>query len=324
MGKGKFKSNIRVMEATKDNTSLDEVLSELEMMARGLGYKKLKLCMSSQIFKRFSASEFKSSAEEILQDIQIVLYFEPKIIFKDEEKRKLLKEFHNNPVLGGHCGQKRMLKKLKSSYTWKGMSKDVALFVKNCRKCQINKAKVRQHEEMVVTPTPQKAFDITCIDTIGPFMKTSQNNVYAVTIQCELTKYVVIVPIPNKEANTVAKAIIDHFILVYGPMRQIRTDMGTEYKNEVLQNLSKFLNIEHKFSTAYHSQTIGGCERNHRVLNEYLRSYINENKTDWDEWTRYFSFCYNTTPSTYHNYTPFELVYGRRAEILMSETCEIT
>lgn len=26
-------------------------------------------------------------------------------------------------------------------------------------------------------------------------------------------------------------------------------------------------------------------------------------------------FCYNTTPSTYHNYTPFELVFGKKADL---------
>jgi len=73
--------------------------------------------------------------------------------------------------------------------------------------------------------------------------------------------------------------------------------------------------MQHKTSTAYHSQTIGGCERNHRVLNEFLRMYVNDTRSDWDEWTRYFAFCYNTTPSTYHNYTPFELVFAKKADI---------
>lgn len=103
---------------------------------------------------------------------------------------------------------------------------------------------------MVITPTPQQPFDIVSIDTIGPFTKSENNNAYAVTIQCELTKYVVSAPVPNKEALTVAKAIVENFILVFGPMKEIRTDMGTEYRNEVLEQLSNILNISHKFSTA--------------------------------------------------------------------------
>ena len=154
---------------------------------------------------------------------------------------------------------------------------------------------------MSTTPTPPNAFDIVSIDTIGPFLRSDAGNTYAVTMQCELTKYVIITPIPNKEACTVAKAIFENFILILGPMKEIRTDMGTEYKNQLFGNLSKLLNISHKTSIPYHSQSIRGCERNHRVLNEYIRMYINVTQTDWDVWTRYFTFCYNTTPSAYHS-----------------------
>lgn len=34
-------------------------------------------------------------------------------------------------------------------------------------------------------------------------------------------------------------------------------------------------------------------------------------KTNWDEYLQFFTYAYNTTPSTTHGYTPFELVYGK-------------
>ena len=42
-----------------------------------------------------------------------------------------------------------------------------------------------------------------------------------------------------------------------------------------------------------------------------LRNYVNENKNDWDTWLKYFTFCYNTTPSSVHGYCPFQLVFGK-------------
>lgn len=292
-------------------------------MAGNLNFKQVKFCLTDSIFQKCGVDEIKSAGLAVLTTLQIILYNEPLLVTDKQQKQQLISNFHDNPMYGGHCGQKRLLSKLKGQFKWKGMSKDVAKYVKNCEKCQMNKVKAKQREEMVITPTPQKPFDITCIDTIGPFLKTDNNNVYALTLQCELTKYVVIIPVPNKEANTIAKALVERFILIYGPMKQIRTDMGTEYKNEVLSNVTKILGIDHKTSTAYHSQSIGSCERNHRVLNEYLRSYANETKTDWDTWVPYYSFCYNTTPSTYHQYTPFELLFGRKVNIPESLITEI-
>ncbi|KAK9722050.1 hypothetical protein QE152_g19874 [Popillia japonica] len=92
-------------------------------------------------------------------------------------------------------------------------------------------------------------------------------------------------------------------------MKEVRTDRGTEYVNQVFENIANLFNVTHKVTTAYHSQSIGGCERNHRVLNEFMRMYIHETHSDWEDWIKYYKFCYNTTPSTYHQYTPFELVF---------------
>lgn len=75
----------------------------------------------------------------------------------------------------------------------------------------------------------QQAFEIVSIDTVGSFTKTINGNRYAVTIQCALTKYLIATPIREKEPNTIARAIVDLFILIYEAMQKITTDLGTEY-----------------------------------------------------------------------------------------------
>lgn len=88
-------------------------------------------------------------------------------------------------------------------------------------------------ENFVHTITPNKAFQIISMDTIGPFTKSNKGNRYALTIQCELSKYVIVTPIVDKQANTLARAFVENFILIYGCPSVIKTDMGTEYRNEV-------------------------------------------------------------------------------------------
>lgn len=58
---------------------------------------------------------------------------------------------------------------------------------------------------------------------------------------------------------------------------------------------------------------MGTIERNHRVFNEYLRSYIS-NESDWEDYLKYYTFCYNTTPHTSfkHQYSPFEIIFGKK------------
>jgi len=42
---------------------------------------------------------------------------------------------------------------------------------------------------------------------------------------------------------------------------------------------------------------------------------VDNDQTDWDEWVPFAMFTYNTTPHTATGYTPFELIYGHRAEL---------
>lgn len=130
-------------------------------------------------------------------------------------------------------------------------------------------------------------------------------------------------PVPNKNAKTIAKAFVDHCILQYGPVNVLKSDLGTEYINSVLSSLTNLLNINHKTSTAYHHESLGSVERSHRTLNEYLRNYCGDNSS-WTDLVKYFAFCYNSTPNTAINmYTPFELVFGKMPPALIEKGNQI-
>lgn len=86
-------------------------------------------------------------------------------------------------------------------------------------------------------------FDVVQIDLVQ-FPKSINGNIFAVTIMCELTKYLVISPIPNKESKTVAKALRDDFILHYGFVKTVKSDNGKEFA-EVFSELNKLLAIDH-------------------------------------------------------------------------------
>jgi hypothetical protein len=258
-----------------------------------------------------STREFKNICDELRQEIKcdllIILYNPPKQITDKEEMLRIIKENHDS-MLGGHCGISRLIKKLKQKFVWKNMNKMVKRYVNDCDICQ--KAKINRYtkEQLVITDTPNTAFDTILIDTVGP-LRPSNNYRYILTIQCELTKYVEAIPLETKDAKTVAKSIVEKYILKYGCFRKLKTDRGTEFTNELLTNICRLLKIDKVTSTPYHHETIGVLERNHRVLNEYLMTL--QAQDYWDELLPYYTFYYNSTPHSITNYSPFELVYGK-------------
>lgn len=302
---------------TKDIISLEKLLSRLETIAGEKNLKRIKWPMNDNIFKRVTVREFENACYKILKKLSISLTESVLHIQNEEERKKLIKMNHDHPINGGHVGQKKLLSKLKTKYKWKRMAKDVAKYTRECEKCKLNKVNSHTRESMMLTPTPQKPFDTIIVDTIGPLSKSENGNEYAVTIICDLSKYLIMSPVKDKTAKTVARAIIENVILIFGPVKNIRTDKGTEYSNKLSTEIYNLLNIKHDISTAYHHETVGSIERNHRTLNEYIRIYVT-NMELWDEYIIYFTYCYNTSKhSAFNNaYSPYELVFGKNANEL--------
>lgn len=295
-----------------------QLLSRLEQFAEDFGISALKIFANEDMFQVISPNRFKSLGNEmnVLKKLRVRLA-QPLITVTDvAQQRELVEKFHEDPRDGGHFGIAKTLQKLRSRYFWSDMSGQVRQYVMECHKCQVNKPKRKTVEPLTLTDTPSRPFYRVSIDTVGPMAMSEKGSRYALSIVCDLTKYLIMLPMKNKEARTIARAMFEGLILVHGPVEVIVSDQGTEFVNAIMRELCGLMKIEHRVSAPYHHQTMGSIERTHRVFNEYLRSYLSTGE-DWEECMKYFVYCYNTAyhAAFDHRYTPFELVFGRRNTI---------
>lgn len=300
-----------------DRLNLGTALSMLEKVAGDCSIKEIVWPKNDKLFQMISLSDFKEMCIKRLKKLQISLIDPVQKILVDEEKKNIMSKYHDDPLQGGHCGQKKLLAKIKEKYTWRRMAKDVAEYVRNCKKCMLNKVRSATREEMTITKTPQGTFDTIFVDTIGPLPRTNNGNEYIITLICDLSKFLIAIPTKSKDANTVARAIFENFILIFGPMKELISDQGTEYKNQILTKLCDLMGVQQKFSTPYHHESVGSIERNHRSFNEYLRAYA-EDISQWDSYLSYFVYCYNTSKNaTFENkYSPYELIFSKKCNDL--------
>ena len=288
-------------KAGKTNKNAD-ALSRMFAITRGT---KRKLNTETLAVASENADEEnESQSEEEKSDIT----------YTEDDKNQILREFHDTP-LGGHLGIKRTLERIKLNHSWPGMRQDVEKYISKCEKCQKNKLTRITKAPMVITDTPTEPFEKCALDIVGPLPETSRRNKYILTFQDLLTKFSKAIPLEDQEANTVAKEFVTRIICEYGIPQRVLTDQGTNFLSQVFKNVCKLLKIEKIQTTAYHPQSNGALERSHRTLAEYLKNFITEDQTDWDEWLPYAMFTYNTTPHSSTGYTPYELVFGRQATL---------
>lgn len=132
---------------------LKESLQRLQLEGASRQIPRLQLSLNDNLFKFFNLEKFKHDCNITLSNLMIILVTPPKLITNEEEKLSLIHKFHTDPLIGGHCGQKRLYAKLRSYYYWKNMPKYISKFVKSCELCKLNKIKPHTREPMVITET---------------------------------------------------------------------------------------------------------------------------------------------------------------------------
>jgi len=167
---------------------------------------------------------------------------------------------------------------------------------------------------MEITTTARHPFETCALDIVGPLTEATSGNKYILTFQDDLSKFLLAIPLSQQDAETIAREFVLNVVLKFGAPAQILTDQGSNFLSDMFKNMSRMLRIRKKHTT-FHPESNGGLERSHRVLAEYLRHYLRKNQTDWDEWTPYAVYVYNTIVHAATAYTPFELVYGFRSGV---------
>ena len=233
----------------------------------------------------------------------------------EDRKQRIIREMHQCPI-GGHQGIHRTLERIKLYITWPNMKQEIETFIRNCDTCQRNKAtRPLTRQELEITDTQSEPWIKIALDVVGPLPITENNNKYLLTCQDNLTKYLIAIPIENQEASTIAEAFVTKICLVHGIPQIVLTDQGANFVSQLFKQVCKLFKVHKIETSAYHPESNGSLERSHKVLIEYLRCFCTTKQTEWEKWIPFATFVYNTTPHTSTKFTPFELMYGRLANL---------
>jgi hypothetical protein len=168
---------------------------------------------------------------------------------------------------------------------------------------------------MEITSTAERPFERCSLNILGPMTETDSGNKYILTFQDDLSKFLIAIPIPQQDAETIARKFVLEIALRFGAPAQILTEQGSNFLSELFKNACKLLRIKKIQTTAFHPESNGGLKRSHKVLAEYLRHYVSADQANWDQYVPYAVYVYNTTVHSGTKFTPFELVYGFKSEV---------
>ena len=169
---------------------------------------------------------------------------------------------------------------------------------------------------------PNRPFDKIAIDLITECETSTSGNMHILTIIDHLTGLPEVFPIPDKSADTIVLTFNNTHLPVHMYPRYILSDNGTEFKNNLIDQVLQKLGIERIFSAPYHPQINGKLEVFHRYLKPTLKKLCEKDPSKWDQYLNQVLASYRVTPNLATTETPFFLVYGRDPNLPLHQLLE--
>ena len=210
---------------------------------------------------------------------------------------------------------------IKQQYYWKGMNKDIHKYIVNCALCHREKAKIQKYP-LQMMEIPDRPFDKIVIDLITECETSTSGNRNILTIISHLTGWPEAFPILDKSADTIVSTFINKYLPVHMCLRYILSYNGTEFKNNLMDQVLKQLGIEWIFSAPYHVQSNGKLEVFHKYLKPTLKKLFEKDPSNWDQYLNQVLASFRVTPNLATAEMPFFLVYGRGPNLPLHQMLE--
>ncbi len=203
----------------------------------------------------------------------------------------ILRLIHDTPH-ASHPGKEKTLSQARLKYFWLSVRKDINAHVDVCHTCCSTKGTIHAPVPMLNYPTPAGPWDAIAIDLLKLSI-TQNGNQYLFVANDHFSRFSVLVPLPDKSAQTVAGALLDNVICPFTTPKVLL--FGKEFINDVFQSLCQLFRIKKCNILPYRPSANGLIERHDRKILNTLRSLIPDNDTLWDTYTPQVMASLNST-----------------------------
>ena len=227
------------------------------------------------------------------------------------EHYKAISSCHNSMI--GHGGLERTIRKLKTlKFNWEAMRGDVREFIRKCPCCQKMsqvKPPVNAYKYTTSTYRPMECLNM---DFIGPYPDKG----YVLVIICTFTRWVELYPVLEATADTACKALLEHFGR-YGAPSVLRSDNGSHFVNNVIQQFLSAVGVPHNLTLTYSSEENAIVERCNKEVNRHVRAFTFDKSTtdDYQAILPFVQRILNSSINERMKVSPAQLLFGNALDL---------
>lgn len=226
-----------------------------------------------------------------------------------------MNENHADEV-AAHGGIRATLERMKG-FWWPTMADDVHDFVKSCTICQARKAvRARTPGEMesFVTTHPMQMLAVDCLGPLPASIRQKEHVIVAVDV---FTRLIEAKAVKNIQGATCARFLATVFAR-FGAPKCLVSDNAPSFCNQHVNRLISRYKIEHRKAAASHHTGNAMVERVIQSLQEKLSLITHDpaSASNWESALPVAIFSLNSTTHSSTGFSGFELMFGRRQNVL--------
>ncbi|UYV61089.1 K02A2.6-like [Cordylochernes scorpioides] len=232
-----------------------------------------------------------------------------KAVVPNSLTKKILEEYHDSL---SHPSITKTCKLITQCYWWKGITTDIKNYVRSCKSCQLVKVRHEPTLGEMITPTSNiQPLQMIGCDTIvlGTAAANTKHKFIQVFVD-HATRYLWAYPTITNTAQAVTQCL-DKIIKSVNSINTILTDNG---KNFISKEFNKFLSlqgIKHTYTSPYHPQCNGICEKlNDTIMTKLRIAVLEKPRCKWSSLLPQVVKNYNSTPHDVTGFSPLFLMYG--------------
>ena len=160
----------------------------------------------------------------------------------------------------------KRLTRFSAVFFWITWKEDTKRFCRRCPECnEYHRGKLAKQGALqpVLAGSPYERW---YIDLTGPHPKSDRGHIWILTCMDSFSKWAEAYPLRNKEAESIAKVLVEQVFTRFGVPLSILSDQGKEVDGRIMKEVCRLFGIEKLRTTPYKPST-NQVERFHRTMN---------------------------------------------------------
>ena len=218
---------------------------------------------------------------------------------------------YHDSLLGAHYGPLNTYYTIKDKYYMHNLLDKINKYVASCEECQKQKMKKGKPRYF----HPRIPLDYNPMSYVSADIKYMPKGIYnyefLLVVVCEITGFVLAIPLIKHDAVTIAHALLEKLIFIFGPPQTLIIDEDRALSAKVMHYILDALKIKVKLVSPHNHGSLK-TERYIQTINNLITRQLTGKGREWPLYVTSTCYAMNTFVSPVTGFSPYELVFLKK------------